>query len=175
MVGTATYMPPEQAVGGDVTPRSDLYSVGALLYEMLTGRPPFVGEDSVAVISQQLNTRPVAPSWHNSEVRPELEALVLGLLEKTPDARPESAQAVRERIDAILREGPDEAVRTIIEELGHRLAKLERENERLRQAESELGKNLADRGLDRRLREERALRRPLGPGLHARHARARRR
>jgi tetratricopeptide (TPR) repeat protein len=106
MVGTATYMPPEQAVGGDVTPSSDLYSLGALLYEMVAGRPPFVGDDSVAVISQQLNTRPVAPSWHNPEVRPELEALVLELLEKTPAARPPSAKAVRDRIQAI-REAPD--------------------------------------------------------------------
>jgi len=106
MVGTATYMPPEQAVGGDVTPHSDLYSLGAVLYEMLTGRPPFVGDDSVAVISQHLNTRPVAPSWHNSEVRPELEALVLELLEKTPAARPQSAKSVRERIGSI-RSAPD--------------------------------------------------------------------
>jgi hypothetical protein len=101
MVGTATYMPPEQAVGGDVTPTSDLYSLGALLYELLTGRPPFVGDDSVAVISQHLNTRAVAPSWHNSEVRPELEALVLELLEKTPASRPASAGEVRQRIAEI--------------------------------------------------------------------------
>jgi class 3 adenylate cyclase len=101
MVGTATYMPPEQAVGGDVTPRSDLYSLGAMLYEMLTGRPPFLGDDSVAVISQHLNTRPVAPSWHNPEVRPELEALILELLEKAPAARPEGAASVGKRIVAI--------------------------------------------------------------------------
>ena len=100
MVGTATYMAPEQAVGGSVTPRSDLYALGATLYEMLTGRPPFVGDDSVAVISQHLNTRPVAPSWHRSEVTPDLEALVLELLEKEPQARPQSAAAVRARIDA---------------------------------------------------------------------------
>ena len=106
MMGTASYMPPEQAVGGEVTPRSDLYSLGALFYELLAGRPPFVGDDSVAVISQQLNTRPVAPSWHNAEGRPELEALVLGLLEKTPASRPPSAKAVRDRIAAI-REAPD--------------------------------------------------------------------
>ena len=106
MVGTATYMPPEQAVGGDVTPSSDLYSLGAMLYEMLAGRPPFLGDDSVAVISQQLNTRPVAPSWHNPEVRPELEALVLELLEKTPASRPPGAAVVRERIEAI-RNAPD--------------------------------------------------------------------
>jgi len=101
MVGTATYMPPEQAVGGEVTLRSDLYSLGALFYELLAGRPPFVGDDSVAVISQQLNTRPVAPSWHNSDVRPELEARVLELLEKNPEDRPASAAHVKERIQGI--------------------------------------------------------------------------
>jgi len=66
MVGTTSYMPPEQAVGGDVTPRSDLYSLGCVLYEMVTGRPPFLGDDSVAVISQHINTAPVAPSWHTA-------------------------------------------------------------------------------------------------------------
>jgi len=101
MVGTATYMPPEQAVGGEVSASSDLYALGAVFYEMLAGRPPFVGDDSVAVISQHLNTRPVAPSWHNAEVRPELEALVLQLLEKAPADRPATAAAVRERIEAI--------------------------------------------------------------------------
>ncbi len=106
MVGTAAYMPPEQAVGGDVTASSDLYSLGAVLYEMLVGRPPFVGDDMVAVISQQLNTRPVAPSWHNPDVRPELEALVLELLEKTPGSRPPDAATVRDRIQAV-RDAPE--------------------------------------------------------------------
>jgi class 3 adenylate cyclase/tetratricopeptide (TPR) repeat protein len=101
IVGTAAYLPPEQAVGGDVTPRSDLYSLGAMLYEMLTGRPPFVGDDSVSIISQHLNTRPVAPSWHNPDVGPDVEELVLGLLEKDPGARPSSAGRVRERIAEI--------------------------------------------------------------------------
>ena len=70
MVGTVTYMPPEQAMGGEVTPRSDLYSLGAMLYEMVTGRPPFVGDESVAIITQHLNTAPVAPTWHNPAVPP---------------------------------------------------------------------------------------------------------
>jgi tetratricopeptide (TPR) repeat protein len=109
MVGTATYMPPEQAVGGRASPRSDLYSLGAMLYEMLTGRPPFVGDDSVAIISQHLNVRPVAPSWHNPDVSPGLEALVLSLLDKDPDARPPSPNAVRDRITEIRSAPPAEA------------------------------------------------------------------
>ncbi len=60
MVGTVSYMPPEQAMGGEVTPRADLYSLGAMLYEMVTGRPPFLGDDSVAIIGQHINTPPVA-------------------------------------------------------------------------------------------------------------------
>jgi class 3 adenylate cyclase len=103
IVGTAAYLPPEQAVGGDVTPRSDLYSLGAMLYEMLTGRPPFVGEDSVSIISQHLNTRPVAPSWHNPEVGPDVEELVQSLLEKDPAERPADAAKVRSRIEEIRR------------------------------------------------------------------------
>ncbi len=67
MVGTVNYMPPEQAMGGEVTPQSDLYSLGAMLYEMVCGRPPFVGDDHVAIIGQHLNTPPVAPSWHRPD------------------------------------------------------------------------------------------------------------
>jgi len=98
MVGTVSYMPPEQATDGEVTPRSDLYSLGAMLYEMVTGRPPFVGDESVAIIGQHLNTPPVAPSWHNPTVPPGLEALVLRLLEKDPSKRPGSAAEVREAL-----------------------------------------------------------------------------
>jgi serine/threonine protein kinase len=58
MVGTLSYMPPEQAMGGMVTPQSDLYSLGAMLYEMATGRPAFVGDESVAIITQHLNAQP---------------------------------------------------------------------------------------------------------------------
>ena len=61
IVGTLAYMPPEQALGRQPDARSDLYSLGAMLYEMTTGRPPFLGDDTVAVIGQHINTPPVAP------------------------------------------------------------------------------------------------------------------
>ena len=62
MVGTVGYMPPEQALGRDTDASSDLYSLGCVLYEMVTGQAPFTGQDSVAVISQHINTPPTAPS-----------------------------------------------------------------------------------------------------------------
>jgi class 3 adenylate cyclase len=101
IVGTATYMPPEQAMSGEIGAHSDLYALGVMLYEMVTGRPPFVGNDSVAVISQHLNSPPVAPSWHNEAVQPALEALILRLLEKDPAKRHESAAAVTEDLASV--------------------------------------------------------------------------
>ena len=86
---TVSYIPPEQAMGGEVTPRSDLYSLGAMLYEMVTGRPPFLGDDSVAIIGQHINTPPVAPTWHNAQCPRPLEALILKLLSKDPAERPQ--------------------------------------------------------------------------------------
>ncbi len=94
MVGTVGYMPPEQALGRQSDPRSDLYSLGCILYEMATGRPPFLGEDAVAVISQHINTAPVAPSYHSPLVPRALEALILRLLAKAPGERPQSAPPV---------------------------------------------------------------------------------
>ncbi|MCH8282795.1 MAG: AAA family ATPase, partial [Chloroflexi bacterium] len=101
MVGTVSYMPPEQAMGGEVTPKSDLYSLGAMLYEMVTGRPPFLGDDSVAIIGQHINTPPVAPTWHNGQCPRPLEALIMRLLAKDPSERPESATDVLSALDAV--------------------------------------------------------------------------
>ena len=101
MLGTVAYMAPEQALGRMPDARSDLYSLGAMLYEMLTGRPPFLGDEAVAIISQHIGTAPVAPSWHNSEVPPALERLVLALLAKDPEKRPSTAAEVRDTLSAI--------------------------------------------------------------------------
>jgi class 3 adenylate cyclase len=103
MVGTAAYMAPEQALGRQPDARSDLYALGATLYEMLAGRPPFVGDDPVAVISQHVNTPPVAPSWHNPRVAKPLEAVVLALLAKDPDARPRGAPELRAQLASLSR------------------------------------------------------------------------
>jgi tetratricopeptide (TPR) repeat protein len=101
MVGTVTYMPPEQAMGGKITAKVDLYSLGAMLYEMVTGRPPFVGDDSIAIIGQHINTPPVSPTWHRADLPPALETLILQLLEKDPEKRPESAAVVLQALEAI--------------------------------------------------------------------------
>ena len=98
---TVSYMPPEQAMGGEITPRSDLYSLGAMLYEMVTGRPPFPGDDSVAIIGQHINTLPVAPTWHNGDCPRALDALILRLLAIDPSERPESAADVLAALEAI--------------------------------------------------------------------------
>ncbi len=84
MVGTVAYMPPEQATGREPDVAADLYSLGCVLYEMLCGRPPFLGDDAIAVISQHINTPPVAPSWHRSDLPPALEELVLDAPRESP-------------------------------------------------------------------------------------------
>src|SRR3989454_6419699 len=105
MVGTVAYMPPEQALGRNPDARSDLYSLGAMLYEMVTGRPPFLGDDTVGVISQHINTAPIDPSWHNPEVRGALEDLILHLLAKSPADRPKTASAVAVELRRIIAAG----------------------------------------------------------------------
>jgi eukaryotic-like serine/threonine-protein kinase len=95
VVGTAAYIPPEQAVGGRVDARADLYSLGAVLYEMLTGEPPFPGDDAVSIISRHLSAAPVAPSRQAPGVPRAVDEAVLGLLAKSADDRPASARALR--------------------------------------------------------------------------------
>ena len=106
MVGTVSYMPPEQAMGGEVGPRSDLYSLGAMLYEMVCGRPPFLGDESVAIIGQHLNAQPVAPSWHRPDCPQALEALIMRLLEKDPEKRPASATEARTALASVSNSAP---------------------------------------------------------------------
>jgi tRNA A-37 threonylcarbamoyl transferase component Bud32 len=88
VMGTPTYMAPEQCRGAaNVDARSDLYSVGCILFEMLCGRPPFVGVSSVELMSAHLRDQPPVPSSIEPSIGPELDALILSLLAKEPDAR----------------------------------------------------------------------------------------
>ncbi|MFC1439010.1 protein kinase [Streptacidiphilus sp. N1-10] len=87
VMGTAAYMSPEQACGRTTDSRSDLYSTGCLLYELLTGRPPFRADSALALIYQHVHETPEAPSRLRPAVPPELDAVVLGALAKDPGRR----------------------------------------------------------------------------------------
>lgn len=100
--GTPLYMAPEQAAGGEVDGRSDLYSLGVILYEMLCGRPPFKDSNPARVMAMHLTHQPRPPSEYAPEAKIPLalETLVLELLDKDPNSRPASASALIERLEA---------------------------------------------------------------------------
>ncbi|MEV6841339.1 protein kinase [Streptomyces sp. NPDC051133] len=92
VVGTPDYLSPEQAVGKDIDHRSDLYSTGCLLYELLTARPPFAGETPISLVRQHVEDTPVPPSQVSGAAPPELDGLVMRALAKDPDDRFQTAQ-----------------------------------------------------------------------------------
>ncbi|MEU3692060.1 Stk1 family PASTA domain-containing Ser/Thr kinase [Streptomyces narbonensis] len=102
VIGTAQYLSPEQAKGEQVDARSDLYSTGCLLYELLTVRPPFIGDSPVAVAYQHVREEPQAPSNFDAEITPSMDAIVLKALVKDPDYRYQSADEMRADIEACL-------------------------------------------------------------------------
>jgi eukaryotic-like serine/threonine-protein kinase len=102
VIGTAQYLSPEQARGETVDARSDLYSTGCLLYELLAGRPPFVGDSPVSVAYQHVREVPVPPSQLDPEITPEIDAVVLKALAKDPDDRYQSAAEMRADISRLL-------------------------------------------------------------------------
>jgi eukaryotic-like serine/threonine-protein kinase len=95
VIGTAQYLSPEQARGEKVDARSDVYSLGCVLYEILTGEPPFVGDSPVAVAYQHVREDPVPPSQRHEGISPELDAVVLKALAKNPENRYQSAAEMR--------------------------------------------------------------------------------
>ncbi len=109
VVGTAQYLSPEQARGETVDSRSDVYSAGCLLYELLTGRPPFVGDSPVAVAYQHVREPAVPPSDHDTELPPEIDAIVMKALAKRVEDRYQSAAAMRSDIERYLAGRPVQA------------------------------------------------------------------
>jgi len=96
ILGTPSYMPPEQALGRvrDIDLRSDVYSLGAILYELLTGKPPFVGESRIGTLLMVLEREPVRPRVHRASIPRDLEQICLRCLEKDPARRYATAQAL---------------------------------------------------------------------------------
>ena len=107
VMGTPHYLSPEQAQGFDVTAVSDLYSIGVMLYEALTGRVPFEGESAVAVAMKQVSQMPQRPSSIQPRVSPALDAVVMRALEKDPGQRFQSADAFIAALDQAMREPGD--------------------------------------------------------------------
>jgi eukaryotic-like serine/threonine-protein kinase len=101
IMGTAQYLSPEQARGAPVTAASDLYSVGIVLYEMLTGKTPFTGDTPIEIAMKHLNEAPRPPSQHRKEILPELDQIVLRALAKDPTERYQTAEEFSEDLDRV--------------------------------------------------------------------------
>jgi serine/threonine-protein kinase len=100
-LGTVAYMAPEQVRGEQIDGRADLWALGVLLYEMLTGRRPFEGPHEIAIAHAIVHSAPLRPSLSRTEISPELDALVLALLARQPGKRPASAEAVAAELSAL--------------------------------------------------------------------------
>jgi eukaryotic-like serine/threonine-protein kinase len=114
VVGTAQYLSPEQARGETVDSRSDVYSTGCLLYELLVGRPPFVGDSPFSVAYQHVREQAEPPSVHNSDIGPELDAIVMKALAKRVEDRYQSAAAMRADIQRYLDGQPVDAPTAVV-------------------------------------------------------------
>ncbi|MFI5616100.1 protein kinase [Streptomyces sp. NPDC051567] len=105
VVGTPQYLSPEQALGRPVDARSDLYSAGIMLFQLLTGRIPFDADAPLAIVYAHVQEEPVAPSSLNRSVTPAMDALVARALKKNPDERFATAEAMRDEVVRVLSGG----------------------------------------------------------------------
>ncbi len=101
IIGTVFYMAPELALGREFDGRADLYALGVMLYELTAGQLPYIADDPIAVITQHLHAPLVPPQALNPDIPASFEALIVKLMSKDPDGRPNSAAAVRETLEAI--------------------------------------------------------------------------
>src|SRR5262249_32683811 len=101
VVGTPAYMAPEQARGGQVDFRADLFSLGVVMYQMAAGRRPFTGGNVMAILTALATENPAAPHALNPAVPPDLSILILRLLAKLPDHRPQRGDEVVAVIEAV--------------------------------------------------------------------------
>lgn len=115
VMGTAQYLSPEQAKGEVVDARSDLYSAGVLLYELLTGRPPFTGDSAVAIAYQHVSEMPTPPSQVDDGVTPAIDAVVLRALAKRTDDRYQTASEFRADVERAVAGAPTAAVPAVTE------------------------------------------------------------
>ena len=102
VIGTAQYLSPEQARGETVDNRADIYATGCLLYELLVGRPPFIGDSPVSVAYQHVREVPAAPSSLVAEISNQMAASTLKALAKDPSDRYQTAKQMRDDIDRLL-------------------------------------------------------------------------
>ena len=103
VLGTAAYLSPEQAQGERVDGRSDIYSLGCVLYELLTGSPPFPGDSAMAVAMKHISEAPPVPSLRNPDITPQMDAVVMKAMAKNPENRYQTAEEFREDLERLRR------------------------------------------------------------------------
>jgi tetratricopeptide (TPR) repeat protein/tRNA A-37 threonylcarbamoyl transferase component Bud32 len=121
IVGTPLYLSPEQALGSTIDARSDLFSVGTLLYECIAGRPPFDGTTRMEICTKVIRDDPTLPSQLNADVPPELDRVVLKALEKKPEARYQTAEEMLldlHKVSSALPGSEERAVARLVSPLG---------------------------------------------------------